>query len=65
MDDLKKIMSPFNPIFLQTPEVQIGQNYLKFTQAGECTDEFAMKLLKNFLHDFGDLIEFTKRGHAN
>jgi hypothetical protein len=24
-----------------------------------------MKLLKEMLHDFSDLIEFSKRGHAN
>ncbi len=30
-DDLKKILSPFNPLFLHTPEVQIGHNYQKFT----------------------------------
>ena len=65
MDDLKKILSPFNPLFLQTPEVQIGHSYQKFTEAGECTDEFAMKLLKEFMHDFGDIIDFTKRGNAN
>jgi len=31
MDDLKKIMSPFNPLFLQTPEVQVNACYQKFT----------------------------------
>lgn len=65
MDDLKKIMSPFNPLFLQTPEVQVNACYQKFTQMGECTDERAMVTMKAYLHDFGDMIDFAKKGHAN
>ncbi len=64
-DDLKKIMAPFNPMFLHSPEIQIAHNYQKFTENGECTDELALKFMKEMLHDFSDLINFAKKGHAD
>ena len=59
--DLRKSLSPMNPVVMSRPEVYIGSNYLKFDKEGNLTDEESKKFIKLHMEAFAEWIDFVKR----
>ena len=63
-DDLRKTLIYLNPIVMNTPEVCIGANYLKFDSDNKLTDDGAIQLVTKFMAAFVNWITFVKKGTA-
>lgn len=62
--DLRKILVFSGSHVLPTNEVQIGANYLKFSQTGELTDEAGKKAVGDQIKAFAEYITFVQKGYG-